>query len=137
MAAALPLAAAEADQSRPSELGIAWRLQEKALGGLAPAGRRQLAAVADTLGTDGDIATPRAVAPKAGARLVREWNGETRDVLVLEDGFRWRGKTWPSLSAIALQITGRAGRGLASSASLRAATEAQPTGTLDPPTPRL
>ena len=88
------------------ELGIAWKLQEKALGGLAPAARRQLATLADTLGTDGDIATPRAVAPKAGARLVREWNGETHDVLVLEDGFRWRGKTCPSLSAIAREITG-------------------------------
>lgn len=35
-----------------------------------------------------------------------EWHGETDDVLVLKDGFRWRGATWHSLSAIAREITG-------------------------------
>ncbi len=38
-------------------------------------------------------------------RLVREWRGETHDVLVLEDGFEWRGKSWRSLSVIAREIT--------------------------------
>jgi hypothetical protein len=88
------------------ELGIAWALQDKALGGLTPAARRQLAALAETLGRGGDIAAPRTTSLKAGARLVREWNGETHDVLVLKDGFRWRDATWPSLSAIAREITG-------------------------------
>ena len=43
---------------------------------------------------------------KPGARLVREWRGESHDVLVLETGFSWRGQTWRSLSAIAQEITG-------------------------------
>lgn len=88
------------------ELGIAWKLQEKALGGLTPAARRQLDAIANALRERGDIAAPRSAAPKLGARLVREWNGETHDVVVLEGGFRWQGKTWSSLSAIAREITG-------------------------------
>jgi hypothetical protein len=37
---------------------------------------------------------------------VREWRGETHDVLVLEDGFQWRGQRWRSLSAIAREISG-------------------------------
>ncbi len=43
---------------------------------------------------------------KPGSRLVREWRGETHDVLVLEDGFEWNGEHRRSLSAIAREITG-------------------------------
>lgn len=88
------------------ELAIAWKLQEAALGGLSAAAKRQLEALAQSMATGGDIAQPRAVSLKLGARLVREWNGETHDVLVVEGGFRWRGERWPSLSAIAREITG-------------------------------
>ena len=41
-----------------------------------------------------------------GARLVRDWNGTRHVVEVLADGYRWRGETWRSLSAIAREITG-------------------------------
>ena len=88
------------------ELAIAWKLQEKALGGLSAPAKRQLMILAQALSNGGDIAKPRTVTMKRGARLVREWNGETHDVLVLNDGFRWRGQHWPSLSAIARAITG-------------------------------
>ena len=37
---------------------------------------------------------------------MREWNGRTHEVEVLEDGFRWQGRTWNSLSRIAREITG-------------------------------
>ena len=43
---------------------------------------------------------------KPGARLVRAWGGEIHEILVVEDGFLWRGKTWSSLSAIAREMTG-------------------------------
>ena len=88
------------------ELGVAWKLQEKALGGLNNTTRRTLAAHAESLRTTGDLAKPRAVTLKPGARLLREWNGETHSVLVLDDGFQWRGRPWRSLSAIAREITG-------------------------------
>lgn len=41
-----------------------------------------------------------------GAHLIREWNGRTYQVEVLEKGFRMDGKTYTSLSAIAKRITG-------------------------------
>ena len=42
----------------------------------------------------------------AGTVLGREWNGQMQRVTVLEDGFAWKGKIYPSLSKIALAITG-------------------------------
>jgi hypothetical protein len=50
-------------------------------------------------------------AASAGSHLVREWNGRTYQVEVLEKGFRMDGKDWPSLSAIAKHITGTAWSG--------------------------
>jgi hypothetical protein len=88
------------------ELAVAWKLQEKALGGLSAATKRQLESLAQTMRTKGDLAKHRTVKLKSGARLVREWHGETHDVLVLDRGFQWRGQKWPSLSSIAREITG-------------------------------
>jgi hypothetical protein len=88
------------------ELAVAWKLQEKALGGLGASVRRELARMAQEMATKGDLVKARAVRPRPGARLIREWNGETHDVLVLDDGFRWRGRHWRSLSVIAREITG-------------------------------
>jgi hypothetical protein len=36
----------------------------------------------------------------------REWNGRMHRVAVLVDGFAWNGRTYPSVSKIALPITG-------------------------------
>lgn len=44
--------------------------------------------------------------PRAGAQLVREWNGVTHVVEVIEDGFRYKDRTFASLTAIAFEITG-------------------------------
>ena len=41
-----------------------------------------------------------------GTRLVREWNGRTYIVDVIEDGFLLDGRTYGSLSAVANTITG-------------------------------
>lgn len=43
---------------------------------------------------------------KPGVRLLREWNGETYEVTVLESGFEYRGARYKSLSVIARLITG-------------------------------
>ena len=87
------------------ELGVAWKLQERAQGGLSAANKRQLDDLARTMETKSDLAKTRRVTLKPGARLVRAWGGETHEVLVVEDGFVWRGKTWGSLSVIARAIT--------------------------------
>jgi hypothetical protein len=43
---------------------------------------------------------------KPGTRLIREWRGRTYQVLVVDDGFSWRGTRYRSLSALARKITG-------------------------------
>lgn len=88
------------------ELGIAWKIQEYKLGGLSAAVKRQIADLARTMETKSDLANPRTVTPKPGARLLRAWNGVTHEVLAVEDGFFWAGRTWRSLSVIAREITG-------------------------------
>ena len=42
----------------------------------------------------------------AGTHLVREWNGRTYQVEVVDNGYRFDGKTYPSLTAITKRITG-------------------------------
>ncbi len=53
-------------------------------------------------------ASPKPASPglKPGGRLLREWNGVTHVVDVVDTGFIWNGETWRSLSAIAREITG-------------------------------
>ena len=43
---------------------------------------------------------------KPGGRLLREWNGVTHSVEVVDGGFRWNGETYRSLSSVARAITG-------------------------------
>jgi len=43
---------------------------------------------------------------RPGARLIREWQGETYKVMVVEDGFVYQGNRYKSLSEIARLITG-------------------------------
>jgi hypothetical protein len=78
---------------------LAHQAQVAAFGGLGARARRALAAAL----TDGPAPSRR---PRAGARLVREWNGRTHEVEVLADGFLWRGQRFRSLSAVAREITG-------------------------------
>ncbi len=87
-------------------LAIAWKLQEKVHGGLTAAQKRRLAGIAEELRKGGDVSENPVIRLKPGLRLVREWRGETHDVLVLEDGFEWNGERRHSLSAIAREITG-------------------------------
>ena len=101
---------------------IAYRLQELVFGGLSTKTRRQLKNIAEEarsrrqpviagMAQAGAEATPSITAPRRrtlspGTRLVREWNGSTEIVDVLADGFGWRGKTYRTLSAVAVAITG-------------------------------
>jgi hypothetical protein len=84
---------------------IAYRIQEQAYGGLKPGTVRHLRRIAEGLKSGITPAMPsQSVRP--GARLMREWNGETHVVDVTSDGFTWRGKVYRSLSVIAREITG-------------------------------
>jgi hypothetical protein len=77
---------------------LIWELQIQMLGGLSAKTERQLKQIASGK-------APTAMA-KPGSHLVREWNGRTYQVEVVDGGNVMDGKTWRSLSAIARHITG-------------------------------
>jgi len=85
---------------------LAYRLQEKAFGGLKPATRRVL----ESLAGDANVRRPVIAYAKARVRtgviLIREWHGTKHQVTALKDGFMFRGKRFQSLSKIASEITG-------------------------------
>ncbi len=85
---------------------IAYRIQERAYGGLDAATRRLLNnfMAQHAKSKDGRIAVPRRIKP--GAVLVRDWKGKSHRVMVLEDSFAYDGKPYASLSEIARLITG-------------------------------
>ena len=84
---------------------LSYRLQELHFGGLRPATRAKLDALADAL--DPKVARQRVVdRPVVGTRLVRQWQSTEHHVVVLADGFEWEGRRYQSLSAVARAITG-------------------------------
>ncbi len=80
--------------------GIAYEIQVRQVGGLTPAEKKALGALAR------ERANPSPGTLKAGTRLYRSWRGVTQEILVLEGGFSWRGKSYTSLSEVARAITG-------------------------------
>ena len=103
---------------------VAWKLQEKQLGGLSPRARARL----DELVAQIDVpiasapppprrravmrtARPDPEAPMVGTTLVRKWRGQELRVEVRETGFEWGGTLYSSLSAVAKAITGAAWNG--------------------------
>jgi Protein of unknown function (DUF2924) len=43
---------------------------------------------------------------RQGTRFIREWRGQTIEVVALADGFEWQGRIFRSLSEIARVVTG-------------------------------
>jgi hypothetical protein len=112
---------------------IAWRMQAEAEGGL-PEETRQLAlaiareaplrvriesAAARGAAEASRTATTRLTTnqdvrlPMPGSLLMKEHKGETHVVKVLDNGFDYDGRLYPSLSAIAQEITGTKWNGYA------------------------
>ena len=82
---------------------LAQRLQERRFGGLTATVMREL----ERAGRGEAAPTQRQAVPLTpGARLVREWNGQTIAVEVRPDGFWWKEKLWRSLSEVARDVTG-------------------------------
>jgi hypothetical protein len=89
---------------------LAYRLQADRLGELDADSRRLL----DRIGSGASDGTDRLVADlnrcrtefKPGTLLTREWEGHLQRVMVIADGFSWNGKTYPSLSQVAFDMTG-------------------------------
>jgi hypothetical protein len=62
------------------------------------------AEAAETKATERDHPSRHGLQP--GTILVREWDGEPRRVMVLDEGFAWNGTTYRSLTEIAFAMTG-------------------------------
>ena len=85
---------------------IAYRLQERAFGGLKPSMLRQLERIADGSG-ELQIVNPRPVTrASTGTVLIRDWRGTSHQVTVLERGVLYRKENYRSLSQVARVITG-------------------------------
>ena len=79
-------------------LSLAWRLQAEAFGGLDRETHRQLRRRGPVHAEGLELG--------AGAKLRREWRGRVVEVEVQADGFRWDGRIYASLSAVATAIAG-------------------------------
>ena len=89
---------------------LAYRLQSDALGDIDKSIRRILRSAEEGgAGAPFDRRLPQTregLGLKAGALLLREWNGKLERVMILEQGFAWNGQTFGSLSQIAKAMTG-------------------------------
>lgn len=98
-----------------------WHHQAKRLGGYSTETRRLIRSTIEQAGkksTESDVPpsllsnnTKATTQPKRkqvspGARLLRDWNGKTHVVDVIEGGYVFEAKVYPSLTAIASKITG-------------------------------
>ena len=90
---------------------VAYHIQELASGGLRPELQRQLHQIALGLQQTGRVTIRPRTRLKPGTRLLREWQGRSHEVVVLNDGFSWQATHYRSLSAIARKITGTAWSG--------------------------
>ena len=79
---------------------IAWHLQMKSQSTWSVARIRKM------LSQSG-----KTITVQTGARLIREWQGQTHVVNVLDSGYDYQGRVYKSLSAIAREITGTAWSG--------------------------
>jgi hypothetical protein len=87
---------------------LAYRLQADVLGDLDGESQRLLdrSVSPEDAGKRAMELARRTANLRPGTLLAREWNGQMHRVAVLADGFAWNGKTYPSLSKVALAITG-------------------------------
>ena len=84
-------------------MAVAFRLQERARGTLKPSLRRQLEQYGSASGQQSTSAPTKAA---AGTLLVREWQGVSHTVTILDKGVSYDGKLYRSLTAVADAITG-------------------------------
>ena len=91
-------------------LGIAYARQEHRQGGLTKPVARELDRLLEQIIRGGRAEKPTVAVtpalPRNGTVLVREWQGTTHHVTIVNDGFLWNGNVYRSLSGIARTITG-------------------------------
>lgn len=81
---------------------LSYRTQAEMWGGLPKTALNKL----QRLAGEGQMGLQERYVPIPGTRLMREYNGERIYVLVLEDGFEFRGRHYKSLSGISSELAG-------------------------------
>ncbi|PHQ60309.1 MAG: hypothetical protein COC03_02750 [Robiginitomaculum sp.] len=85
--------------------GLSYRIQEQKLGKLKHPIIKKLHRIVKSKDEEVGMITPK-IKPQIGNQIIREWNGKTHTVMVVESGFEWSGEQYTSLSAVAHAITG-------------------------------
>ncbi len=85
---------------------LAYRIQEKAYGGLKESTVKRLNELAKDHANLKKSAVQAMIRPKIGTRYVREYRGKLHEVTVLETGYEYQGRVYRSLTEIAKAITG-------------------------------
>jgi len=85
---------------------VAYRLQERVLGGLSASTRRLLERIADAAAEHRPMRLKPQCKLHPGAILLRHWGGVQHQVTVLQSGVQFRGQQYRSLSEVARIITG-------------------------------
>lgn len=89
------------------ESRLAYKLQEAALGGLAPQTQRRLANIGQQYSKINARRSTRTVELAPGTQLIRQWGAREHQVTVNADGrFDYEGHSFKSLSAVARHISG-------------------------------
>jgi Protein of unknown function (DUF2924) len=90
-------------------LAIAYTRQERLYRGITRPVANELDRLLDRVLRDSAAKGSQAPAtplPRTGTILMREWQGTTHHVTIVNDGFLWNGQIHRSLSSIARAITG-------------------------------
>src|SRR5260370_32384986 len=85
---------------------IAYRIQERAFGGLKPSVRRLLDHASGDAGSRQILHTRPLTRATTGTVLICDWQGKSHHVTVLDRGVLYRKKNYRSLSQVARVITG-------------------------------
>lgn len=90
---------------------LLWQEQASKYGGLTAATQKRLDKLIQKYKERNDIEvsdikTSQAFSIQAGTKLIREFKSQKHEVIALDKGFGYNGKTYKSLSAIANEITG-------------------------------
>ena len=85
---------------------LAYRIQEKAYGGLKESTLKRLHEHAKEHTNGKNSVVHAMIRPKIGTRYVREYRGKLYEVTVLETGYEYQGRVYRSLTEVAKAITG-------------------------------
>lgn len=85
---------------------LQWQVQAEQYGGLSRKTKSQLKHLTQQLRNGVNLTPDTALNIKTGTKLLREYKGAKYEVIVCDDGYRYNGQVYKSLSKIARIITG-------------------------------